>query len=696
MADFIQDEEIMGKAYDSKIMKRLLGFAKPYAGWIFLCILMLLIMTVSNLARPYIMKIAIDDHITAFHQPMILAPANAPKGAVIMIQGRPFVRIQDLQHRTTLPGIGYQIVTIQQKNYLIQAPIGVFQPNGHLTAISGSATLRGHDIIISGHPYSEVPLSASAIQEIQRHDTKGIMNLGLLFFILIIVGVVFNYIQTYLLQWTVQRIIYQIRKLIFEHIQSLSLAFFDRNPVGRLVTRVMNDTQTLNDMYANIMVNIFNDFFVLLGIIIVMLQMNWQLALLAFIAIPLIGIATNIYRTVARQAYRQVRVKLAKINASLSENISGIRIIQLFNKQNKSYEQFEEINRDHFSSSWKEMTANAVFRPSMDLIYDFVLAILIWFGGGRAISHLINFGTLYAFIVYVEQFFQPINDLTEKYNILQSAMASSERIFILLDTDDRIPNPQFPVALPSVSGRIEFDHVWFAYQGEDWVLKDVSFTVEPGQTVAFVGATGAGKSSILSLISRLYDVQKGSIRVDGIDIRQFEKEQLRQHIGVVLQDVFLFTGDVASNIRLNQTNIADESIMDIIEKVNATGFISKLPLGIHEPVQERGSTFSFGERQLLSFARALAYDPSILVLDEATSNIDTETETLIQNALVTLMEGRTTLIVAHRLSTIQHADQIIVMHKGKVREKGTHQALLQLGGLYHDLYELQYQERTTA
>ncbi len=696
MADIIQDEEIMGKAYDSKIMKRLLGFAKPYAGWIFLCIFMLLIMTVSNLARPYIMKIAIDDHITAFNQPMIVAPVNAPKGAVIALQGQRYIRIQDMPSRSTLPSEGYQIVTINRADYLIKAPISVFHPTGHLTPIIGAAKKQGHTIIISGHSYPEVPLSPAAIKVIHSHDANGVMNLGLLFLILIVVGVVLNYIQTYVLQWTVQRIIYQIRKLIFEHIQGLSLAFFDRNPVGRLVTRVMNDTQTLNDMYANIMVNIFNDFFILLGIIIVMLQMNWQLALLAFIAIPLIGIATSIYRIVARQAYRQVRVKLAKINASLSENISGIRIIQLFNKQRQSFEQFEEINRDHFQSSWKEMTANAVFRPSMDLIYDFVLAILIWFGGGRAISHLINFGTLYAFITYVEQFFQPINDLTEKYNILQSAMASSERIFILLDTEDRIQNPEIPVTLPKVVGRIEFEHVWFAYQGEDWVLKDVSFTVEPGQTVAFVGATGAGKSSILSLISRLYDVQKGCIKVDGVDIRQMNKEELRHHIGVVLQDVFLFTGDVASNIRLNQSDITDATIIDIIDKVNATHFIKKLPHGIHEPVQERGSTFSFGERQLLSFARALAYDPTILVLDEATSNIDTETEVLIQNALETLMEGRTTLIVAHRLSTIQHADQIIVMHKGRVREKGTHQALLQLGGLYHDLYELQYQERTTA
>jgi len=454
----------------------------------------------------------------------------------------------------------------------------------------------------------------------------------------------------------------------------------------------MNDTEALNEMYSNMMVTLFKDVFILLGIVVIMFNKNVELALISLVCIPLVVITSQIYRYYARAAFRDTRVKLAKINATLAENIAGMRIIQIFRQEKRMHGEFDETNQAYFRASWRELTTFAIFRPSMEFFSALALAILIWYGSGKVLETTLQIGVLYMFITYIQQFFQPINDLSEKYNILQSAMASSERIFQLLDTHDTIPDPAAPKALPQVKGRVEFKNVWFAYEGENWVLRDVSFTIEPGETVAFVGATGAGKSSILSLISRFYDIQKGEILIDGVNIKDVRQEDLRRFIGVVLQDVFLFTGTVRDNIRLANTAITNETIDQSIRYVNADSFIEKLPGKLNAEVLERGAGFSAGERQLLAFARALAFDPAILVLDEATSNIDTETESLIQDALVKLTHGRTTIVVAHRLSTIQHADKIIVLHKGRVREIGDHQALLAQGGMYYNLYQLQYKE----
>jgi ATP-binding cassette subfamily B multidrug efflux pump len=481
-----------------------------------------------------------------------------------------------------------------------------------------------------------------------------------------------------------------MRQAIFSHIQKLSFSFFDNNPVGKLVTRVTNDTENLNQMYTGVLVNLFKDIFMLVGIIIVMINIHTKLALVCMAAVPFIAFFTVIFRINARKAHRRVRTQLSKINAFLSEHISGMRIIQIFNREKQKQQEFDNNNTGYYKAALKELKVNAVFRPSIEFLFSMALSLLLWYGGGQLIKGNIEFGVLYAFVTYIQMFFQPINDLTEKFNIIQSAMASAEKIFYLLDQNDIIPDPKKPIPLEKVEGRIDFEHVWFAYKEGEWVLRDVSFTIHPGQTVAIVGATGAGKTSIINLMSRFYDVQKGRILIDGIPINRVKKEELRRHIGTVLQDVFLFTGDIESNIRLTSAEISPEKIREVARYVNAHKFIEKLPNKYHEEVMERGATLSTGQRQLLAFARALAFNPSILILDEATANIDTETEELIQDALVKLIEGRTTIAIAHRLSTIQHADKIMVMHRGKIREMGTHQELLSKRGLYYQLYQLQY------
>jgi ATP-binding cassette subfamily B protein len=591
-----QQEEVMAKPFDIKIMKRLLTYAKPYWLYIFIAAVSILLVTASNLLRPYLVQKAIDNYINN---------PNIPKAEAI----------------------------------------------------------------------------------------NGVTHIGILYLIIITVAFIINYGQIYLIQYTGQKIIFNLRQQIFEHLQSLSLSFFDKNPVGRLVTRVTNDTDTLNEMYTSVIANLFNDIFIIFGIIIAMVSYNVKLALISLSTTPLIIGGMYIYRKLASQAYRLVRVRLARINAFLSEHISGMKIVQLFVTEHKKSKEFEKINKDYYDANMRQLTIFAIFRPSMDVIYSLTLALLIWYGGKDIISHKIEFGVLYAFVNYLQQLFQPIFDISEKYDILQSAMASAERIFILLDTKEQIKDPEKPIPLEDIQGKIEFKNVWFSYNGKDWVLKDVSFVVNPGETVAFVGATGAGKSSIISLLSRFYDIQKGEILIDGIDIRKVRQQDLRKHIGVVLQDVFLFTGDIKSNIRLNNKNITDNDIYMVAKYVNAHHFIKKLPESYESKVTERGSTLSAGQRQLLAFARALAFNPKILVLDEATANIDTETERLIQDALKKLTKGRTTLVIAHRLSTIQHADKIIVLHKGRIREMGTHNELLQKKGLYYNLYMLQYKDQ---
>lgn len=499
----------------------------------------------------------------------------------------------------------------------------------------------------------------------------------------------FNIAQTWILQKTGQNIILQMRKDLYRHIQSLGSRYFDITPVGKLVTRVTNDVEALNEMYSGILVQLFRNIVKIVGLAGVMLVLDVRLAAISFVLMPLVIGLTVLCQKIARNIYRLYRTRLTDINTFLSEHLSGMKIIQIFGRQERKFEEFHDKNTKLYKAFYREMLMYAVFRPLIYILSILSLMIVLWFGSRNVFDEIISVGTLYIFSNYIRSFFDPIQELAEQFSTLQSSIASAEKIFTVMDEDEFIPEVENPKQPDKITGKIEFDHVWFAYDGENYVLKDVSFVINPGEKVAFVGATGAGKSSILNLIGRYYDIQKGHIYIDGIDIRQLSKKQLRSAIGQMQQDVFIFEGDVAYNIRLNDDNITDAQVKAAAEYVNASHFIEKLPQGYHEPVTERGSTFSAGERQLLSFARTLAHNPSILVMDEATANIDTETEILIQEALEKLMDGRTTIMVAHRLSTIQHADCIMVMHKGRICERGTHRELLEQDGIYRKLYELQ-------
>lgn len=499
----------------------------------------------------------------------------------------------------------------------------------------------------------------------------------------------FNIAQTWILQKTGQNIILQMRKDLYRHIQSLGSRYFDITPVGKLVTRVTNDVEALNEMYSGILVQLFRNIVKIVGLAGVMLVLDVRLAAISFVLMPLVIGLTVLCQKIARNIYRLYRTRLTDINTFLSEHLSGMKIIQIFGRQERKFEEFHDKNTKLYKAFYREMFMYAVFRPLIYILSILSLMIVLWFGSRNVFDEIISVGTLYIFSNYIRSFFDPIQELAEQFSTLQSSIASAEKIFTVMDEDEFIPEVENLKQPDKITGKIEFDHVWFAYDGENYVLKDVSFVINPGEKVAFVGATGAGKSSILNLIGRYYDIQKGHIYIDGIDIRQLSKKQLRSAIGQMQQDVFIFEGDVAYNIRLNDDAITDAQVKAAAEYVNASHFIEKLPQGYHEPVTERGATFSAGERQLLSFARTLAHNPSILVMDEATANIDTETEILIQEALEKLMDGRTTIMVAHRLSTIQHADCIMVMHKGRICERGTHRELLEQDGIYRKLYELQ-------
>ena len=499
----------------------------------------------------------------------------------------------------------------------------------------------------------------------------------------------FNIAQTWILQKTGQNIILQMRKDLYRHIQSLGSRYFDITPVGKLVTRVTNDVEALNEMYSGILVQLFRNIVKIVGLAGVMLVLDVRLAAISFVLMPLVIGLTVLCQKIARNIYRLYRTRLTDINTFLSEHLSGMKIIQIFGRQERKFEEFHDKNTKLYKAFYREMLMYAVFRPLIYILSILSLMIVLWFGSRNVFDEIISVGTLYIFSNYIRSFFDPIQELAEQFSTLQSSIASAEKIFTVMDEDEFIPEVENPKQPDKITGKIEFDHVWFAYDGENYVLKDVSFVINPGEKVAFVGATGAGKSSILNLIGRYYDIQKGHIYIDGIDIRQLSKKKLRSAIGQMQQDVFIFEGDVAYNIRLNDDDITDAQVKAAAEYVNASHFIEKLPQGYHEPVTERGATFSAGERQLLSFARTLAHNPSILVMDEATANIDTEKEILIQEALEKLMDGRTTIMVAHRLSTIQHADCIMVMHKGRICERGTHRELLEQDGIYRKLYELQ-------
>ncbi len=519
----------------------------------------------------------------------------------------------------------------------------------------------------------------------------GLLAAGALYALMLLLGFVFNASNTWILQNVGQSVIYKMREEVFAHILRLSVNFFNTQPVGKLVTRVSNDTEAVNELFSQILAKLFKNSVKILGFAVVMLSIDLRMALYSFILIPFVTGLTFFFRYLSRKAYRMTRTRITELNTFLSEHLSGMKLIQIFAREEEKFEEFSEKSEQLFRANWREVLTFAVFRPSIYMLSVFAMVIVIGQGSASVLAGTLSLGTLFVFINYISSFFEPIQELAEQFGTLQSSLASAEKIFTILDEKPEIVNPKHPRTV-AINGRIEFRHVWFAYEKEEYILKDVSFCIEPGEKIAFVGATGAGKSSILNLIGRYYDVQRGEILIDGVNIKEIDKNALRRAIGQVQQDVFLFTGDIKGNISLGNEDIPRAEIERAAHIVNADSFIDRMPNGFDEPVTERGSTLSAGQRQLLSFARTLAYQPAILVLDEATANIDTETERLITQALGKLMEGRTTIMVAHRLSTIQHADKIIVMHKGEIRESGTHQELLQLGGMYRKLYDLQLVE----
>jgi ATP-binding cassette subfamily B protein len=649
-----QDEEVLGKAYDSRLMRRLLGYLRPYKVQVVIALTAIILKAFCDVLGPYLTKTAIDKYLSS-------------------------------------------------------------------SAGSGNSFL---DPFLSTKPL------------------VGIAQVGAMYLGLLVASFVFEFLQTYFMQWTGQKAMFDLRAEIFRHLQRMHVAFFDKNPVGRLVTRTTTDVDALNEMFTAGVVSIFEDIFVLAGILGIMLYMDWKLALVTFSVLPFIFIGTKIFRDKVRDSYRRIRVAIAKINSYLQEHVTGIVVLQLFNREKKAFKKFEKVNEQHMDAFKDAIMAHAVYYPVVEILSALAIAMVVWVGGSQILKHPaliphfpfgsipdasqaaallpnprlkilapgLMIGVLVAFMQYAQRFFRPIQDLSEKYNILQSAMASAERIFKLLDTKPEIVTPTV-ARTPQGPGRIEFDHVWFAYRKVDkeekkaggppalkndewdWVLRDVSFTLEPGETVAIVGHTGAGKTTLISLLMRFYDVQQGAIRIDGVDIREMELTDLRRRFGVVLQDPFLFTGTIEDNIRLGSNWIKDEAVVEAAEEVNVADFIRSLPDGFKSKMRERGSTLSTGQKQLISFARALAHNPKILILDEATSSVDTETEFRVREALTKMVEGRTSLVIAHRLSTVQRADKIVVMHKSKVREMGTHQQLLAQRGIYYKLYQLQYKDQ---
>ncbi len=573
-----------------------------------------------------------------------------------------------------------------RKNRLIRM-LSYFRPFVGLVALAGlMAVIVNVAELVS--PY----IMKIAIDDYIMGDNAdmGIGTIAVLYFASVAVGSVSNYAHTILLNTIVQKIIHAIRMELFSHIQRMPMSFFDRHSSGRILTRVTNDVEALNEMYAGVLVALFRDILLLIGITVAMFSLSVKLAIVSFSVVPVIVLVTFFFKPIAVANYRRVRALIAQINGFLAENLSGMRIVQIFNRQKEKYREFRELNDKYNEASLIDVKLMGFFRPSAELINNLGISILIWYCAPSVLQSTLEVGMLYAFITYIKKFFWPINDLADKVNVMLSGMVSADRIFEIMDTNEGIEDLDLGSPISDVQGRIEFRNVWFAYKGEDWVLKDVSFTIEPGQTVAFVGATGSGKTTIINLIGRFYEIQKGQILLDGVDIREYKLRDLRSRIAVVMQDVFLFSGDIVSNIRLDNESITDEDAIRAAQYVNAHQFIEELPNRYNEEVHERGSRLSTGQKQLLSFARAIAFNPSILVLDEATANIDTETEKVIQESLAKISKNRTTLIIAHRLSTIKNADKIIVIHKGRIREIGRHDELLAKKGIYHDLYQMQY------
>ncbi len=659
-------------------MKRLLSYLKPHKFVMTAATVLVLFIIVVELYRPIIIGDAIDNFINGYYRPYVLA--NEDDREVITWNGLDLTRKTD-EELSLLPESTecYQIFLYHDSYYMAES----ITPS-ECTRLRDADNEYLENYVQNGAPL----LGRKELKELRTYDFVGILRAALLYLLMLLIGFILNYMDTWMLQKMGQKIVYQMREEVFTHIHSLSLTFFNSTPVGKLVTRVSNDTEAINELFSSILVKLFKNTVKIVGYAVVMISIDVRMAGLSFLLLPVVTFLTFLFQILSRKAYQITRTKITDLNTFLSEHISGMRLIQIFAREEAKYKQFKGKSQELFEANWREVMIFAIFRPAIYLTS--ILAMVIVIGGGSywVLQGTLSLGTLFIFISYISSFFEPIQDLAEQFGTLQSSLASAEKIFSVLDVKPEITSPASPVPV-QIKGRIEFRHVWFAYEKDDYVLKDVSFVIEPGQKIAFVGATGAGKSSILNLIGRYFDIQKGEILIDGVNIRDIDTDVLRRAIGQVQQDVFIFTGDIKNNISLNNEEISLEQIQTAAQTVGADSFIQKLPGGYDEPVTERGSTLSAGQRQLLSFARTLAYDPTILVLDEATANIDTETESLITKALERLMEGRTTIMVAHRLSTIQHADKIIVMHHGEIREQGSHQELLHKNGLYRKLYDLQ-------
>lgn len=637
-------------------------------------VLVLFIIAVE-LYRPIIVGNAIDQYINGYYHPYVEADVSAPDA--VNWNGLALSRDQAVSAADSASF--YQIFLWKDHYYMAEN-----LTRSECTALQNADTSVLKNYVREGAQ----KLTSNDLKVLRQNDFKGILKAGILFLLLLFSGFFLNLADTWLLQKMGQQIVYKLREETFTHIHSLSLSFFNTTPVGKLVTRVSNDTEAVNELFSTILVKLFKNVVKIIGYAAVMLSINVKMAGISFLLLPLVAILTFVFRHLSRKAYQITRNKITELNTFLSEHISGMKLIQIFAREKEKYSEFEGKSMELYRANFREIMTFAIFRPSIYLVSVIAMILVIRTGSLSVLNGSLSLGTLFVFITYISSFFEPIQELSEQLGTLQSSIASAEKIFSVLDVKPEIVSPADPTPV-NILGEIEFRHVWFAYEEENYILKDVSFVIHPGEKAAFVGATGAGKSTILNLIGRYFDIQKGQILIDGIDIHEIDLDVLRGAIGQVQQDVFIFTGDIKSNISLNNEAISQDDVRRAAEIVNADPFIQKLPHGYDEPVTERGSTLSAGQRQLLSFARTLAYDPKILVLDEATANIDTETETLITQALARLMDGRTTIMVAHRLSTIQHADKIIVMHHGEIKESGTHQELLAKDGLYKKLYELQ-------
>lgn len=656
-------------------MKRLLSYLKPHKWVMTLATVLVLFIIAVELYRPIIIGNAIDQYINGYYHPYVEADVSASDA----VNWNGLVLSRDQAVSKTDSASFYQIFLWKDHYYMAE----------NLTRAECTALQNADTSVLKNYVREGAQkLTSNDLKVLRQNDFKGILKAGILFLLLLFSGFFLNLADTWLLQKMGQQIVYKLREETFTHIHSLSLSFFNITPVGKLVTRVSNDTEAVNELFSTILVKLFKNVVKIIGYAVVMLSINVKMAGISFLLLPLVAILTFVFRHLSRKAYQITRNKITELNTFLSEHISGMKLIQIFAREKEKYSEFEGKSMELYRANFREIMTFAIFRPSIYLVSVIAMILVIRTGSLSVLNGSLSLGTLFVFITYISSFFEPIQELSEQLGTLQSSIASAEKIFSVLDVKPEIVSPADPAPV-NILGEIEFRHVWFAYEEENYILKDVSFVIHPGEKAAFVGATGAGKSTILNLIGRYFDIQKGQILIDGIDIHEIDLDVLRGAIGQVQQDVFIFTGDIKSNISLNNEAISPDDVRRAAEIVNADPFIQKLPHGYDEPVTERGSTLSAGQRQLLSFARTLAYDPKILVLDEATANIDTETETLITQALARLMDGRTTIMVAHRLSTIQHADKIIVMHHGEIKESGTHQELLAKDGLYKKLYELQ-------